>query len=206
MSVATALDLTQIAPGFADPTADSQAAFRRIMDAVARPGTIQDLSSMPEPPVGLDRAAGAVALTLFDFETPVWLDPTLRGGPAQDWIRFHCGCPFTDQPAEAAFAVIADAQACPPLSAFHQGDAKYPDRSTTLVIQAAALVGGRTVCLSGPGIKDRAALALTGLCDGFWDQVLANNAQFQFGVDLIFVAGGLLTALPRSTRVTIKGD
>ena len=205
-AAATALDLTQIAPGFADPTADSQAAFRRVMDAVARPGTIQDLSHAPEAPAGLDRAGGAVALTLFDFETLVWLDPTLRGGPVESWIRFHCSCPLTEQPAEAAFAMIADAAACPPLSAFNPGDAKYPDRSTTLVIQVAALVGGRGVCLSGPGIKERAAIAPTGLPEDFWPQVQANNARFQFGVDLLFVAGGLLTALPRSTRITIKGD
>lgn len=176
------------------------------MDAVARPGTIQDLSSAPEAPEGLDRAAGAIALTLFDFETPVWLDPTIRGGPIEDWIRFHCGCPLTQAPAEAAFAMIAEPLACPPLSAFNPGNAKYPDRSTTLVIQVAALVGGRSACLSGPGIKVRATIAPTGLQDGFWPQVQANNARFQLGVDLLFVAGGLLTALPRSTRVTIKGD
>ena len=74
------------------------------------------------------------------------------------------------------------------------------------MIQVAALVGGRSVTLSGPGIKDRAAIAPTGLSDGFWEQVQANNARFQFGVDILLVAGGLITALPRSTRVTIKGD
>jgi len=207
MSVApTALDLTRIAPGFADPTAESQAAFRQIMDAVARPGTIQTLANAPQAPQGLDRAAGAVALTLFDFETSVWLDPSLRGGAAEDWIRFHCSCPLTDARAEAAFAIVTDVAACPPLSSFNLGDAKYPDRSTTLVIQVADLAGGRSASLSGPGIKTEATVAPAGLPDGFWDQVQANNAQFQFGVDLLFVAGDRLTALPRSIRVTIKGD
>ncbi len=206
MSVAAALDLTQIAPGFADPTTDSQAAFRRVMDAVARPGTIQNLSNAPEAPAGLARAAGAVALTLFDFETTVWLDPVLRGGPAEDWIRFHCGCPLTDAPGDAAFALVADVANCPPLADFNPGDAKYPDRSTTVILQVAALVGGRCVTLSGPGIRERATIAPTGVAEDFWPQVLVNNARFQFGVDILFAAGGLLTALPRSTRVTIKGD
>jgi alpha-D-ribose 1-methylphosphonate 5-triphosphate synthase subunit PhnH len=199
------LDLGAIAPGFADPTRDSQAVFRRVMDAVARPGTIQDLSFAPEPPAGLGRAAAAMALTLFDFETPVWLDPMLRGH-CVDWLRFHCACPLTEQPGEAAFAIIVDAADCPPLSAFHPGDAKYPDRSTTLLIQTPALVGGRGVILEGPGIKDRSALAPAGLTGGFWEQVQANHARFQFGVDLIFAAGDLIAALPRSTRVTVKGD
>lgn len=200
------IDLAAIAPAFADPTRESQAVFRRIMDAMARPGTIQDLSFAPDAPDRLARAGAAVALTLFDFETPVWLDPTLRGGAAENWLRFHCGCPTITDPAQAAFALVTDLAQAPALADFDQGDAKYPDRSTTLVIQLPALTGGPEVVLAGPGIKGESSLALPGLPESFWDQVQTNHAQFQFGVDLIFVAGDRLTALPRSTRVTIKGD
>lgn len=200
------LNLADVAPAFIDPTRESQAVFRKVMDAVARPGTIQDLAFAPDAPQGLDRAAGAVALTLFDFETPTWLDPALRGGTAEGWLRFHCGCPLTDDPLKAAFALVTNAAAAPELAAFNQGDAKYPDRSTTLVFQLPALEGGPRVTLTGPGIKDEASLALAGLPNGFWEQVQANHSKFQFGVDLIFVAGDRLTALPRSTRVTIQGN
>ena len=200
------LDLADVAPAFIDPTRESQAVFRKVMDAVARPGVIQDLAFAPDAPQGLDRAAGAVALTLFDFETPTWLDPALRGATAEGWLRFHCGCPLTDDPLKAAFALVTDAAAAPALAAFNAGDAKYPDRSTTLVVQLPALEGGPRVTLTGPGIKDQASLALAGLLEGFWEQVQANQAKFQFGVDLIFVAGDRLTALPRSTRVTIQGN
>ena len=200
------LNLADIAPAFNDPTRESQAVFRKVMDAVARPGTIHDLAFAPDAPRGLDRAAGAVALTLFDFETPTWLDPALRGGIAEGWLRFHCGCPLTDDPVKAAFALVTDALAAPELAAFNQGDAKYPDRSTTLVFQLPALQGGPRVTLTGPGIKGESSLALGGLPKGFWEQVKANQAKFQFGVDLIFVADNLLTALPRSTRVSIQGN
>lgn len=206
MSLSAALDLAEVAPAFSDPTRESQAIFRRVMDAMARPGTIYDVPFAPDAPQGLDRAAGAVALTLFDFETPVWLDPALADGPAERWLRFHAGCPLTADPLLAAFALVTDLAAAPVLAAFNQGDAKYPDRSTTLVIQLPALTGGPAVTLRGPGIKDQACLALAGLPDGFWAQVQANHEKFQFGVDLIFAAGDRLTALPRSTRVTIKGD
>lgn len=199
------IDLAAIAPAFADPTRESQAVFRRVLDAVSRPGTIQNVSFAPDAPEGLDRAAGAVALTLFDFETPLWLDPALQGGKAESWLRFHAGCPLTTDPQDAAFALVTDITAMPALGVFNQGDAKYPDRSTTLVIQLARLEGGPTVTLRGPGIKDEASLALPGLPAGFWDQVQTNGAQFQFGVDLIFAAGDRLTALPRTTRVTLQG-
>lgn len=199
------IDLAAIAPAFSDPTRESQAVFRKVMDAVSRPGTIQDVSFAPDAPEGLDRAAGAVALTLFDFETPLWLDPALQGGKVESWLRFHAGCPLTTDPLAAAFALVTDIGAMPALGVFNQGDAKYPDRSTTLVIQLASLEGGPAVTLRGPGIKDEARLALPGLPAGFWDQVQTNGAQFQFGVDLIFAAGDRLTALPRTTRVTLQG-
>lgn len=200
------LDLADIAPAFADPTRGSQAVFRKVMECMARPGVIHDLAFAPDAPQGLDRAAGAVALTLFDFETLVWLDPRLRGGLAEGWIRFHCGPPLTEDPMAAAFALVTDIASAPALTAFNMGDAKYPDRSTTLVIQLPSLAGGPQVVLTGPGIKTETTLALAGLPDGFWAQVQANHEQFQFGVDFIFVAGDRVTALPRSTRITIKGD
>lgn len=200
------LDLADIAPAFPDPTRGSQAVFRKVMEAMARPGVVHDLGFAPDAPEGLDRAAGAIALTLFDFETKVWLDPRLRGGLAEGWMRFHCGAPLTQDPMAAAFALVTDLASAPALSAFNMGDAKYPDRSTTLVVQLPSLEGGSQVVLTGPGIKTQMSLALAGLPDGFWAQVQANHEQFQFGVDLIFVAGDRVTALPRSTRITIKGN
>jgi len=203
--MAAALDLTQVRPAFAEPTRDSQIVFRQVMDAVARPGDIVDLSFAPDAPDGLHRAAGAVALTLFDFETPVWLDPALRAGDAEAWLRFHCGCPLTQATQSAAFAVVSDVANSPPLSAFNAGDAKYPDRSTTVVLQVAALTGGPPAVLSGPGVKGEAVVTPRGLPSGFWSQLIANNARFQFGIDVLLVADGALMALPRSSRIQFEG-
>lgn len=199
------LDLAAIAPGFADPTLGSQAVFRRLMDAMARPGLIQDVSFAPDAPAGLNRAAGAVGLTLFDFETPVWLAPALRTAAASDWLRFHCACPLTESPKAAAFAIVPDLADAPALSAFNPGDAKYPDRSTTVIIQLPALEGGRAVDLEGPGIKGRRSFAPQGVPDAFWAQVQDNHERFQFGVDFFFAAGDRVAALPRSTRVSLQG-
>lgn len=201
--MSAAFDLGRVSAGFADPTRESQKVFRKLMDAMARPGTIHDLSRAPDAPSGLHRAAGAVALTLFDFETTVWLDPVLRTEAIEGWLQFHCGAPRVADPQRAAFALLADLATAPRLADFNAGDARYPDRSTTLVIQLPSLEAGQRVTLTGPGIKTEASLALDGLCPGFWAEVQENHARFQFGVDLIFVAGDHLTALPRSTRVVV---
>jgi alpha-D-ribose 1-methylphosphonate 5-triphosphate synthase subunit PhnH len=176
------------------------------MDAVARPGTVADLSFAVDGPAGLGCAAAAVSLTLFDFETTVWLEPALRGGAVESWLRFHAGCPMVNEPEAAAFALVTDAAAMPALADFHQGDAKYPDRSTTIVIQIEALDGGAEVTLSGPGIAGERTIAPRGLPADFWTQLQTNHAQFQFGVDVMLAAGPSLMALPRSTRVRPTGE
>jgi alpha-D-ribose 1-methylphosphonate 5-triphosphate synthase subunit PhnH len=203
--MSAALDLDKLRPAFADPVRESQLAFRKIMEAVARPGTRADFGAAIEPPAGLGVAAATVALTLFDFETLVWLEPGLRGGEAESWVRFHCGCPLTTDPAAAAFAIVTDVQAAPRLDAFNLGDAKYPDRSTTLILQVESLDGGEPATLSGPGIKDQAVVAPEGLPRGFWAQMQDNNGKFQFGVDVLLVCGPALTAVPRSSQIQIEG-
>ncbi|MAK83903.1 phosphonate C-P lyase system protein PhnH [Phenylobacterium sp.] len=204
MSVAT-LDLSRIAPAFADPVRESQAVFREVMECVARPGRITRFDRAPQAPNGLSKAAGAVALTLFDFETLVWLDPALADSEAEAWLRFHCGCPLTVKAEDAAFAIVTDMVKAPNLAAFNQGDAKYPDRSTTVILQIASLEGGPVVTLSGPGIRTTTDISPQGLPQDFWTQIETNQAQFQFGVDVLLVAGDQLLALPRTTTAQIKG-
>jgi alpha-D-ribose 1-methylphosphonate 5-triphosphate synthase subunit PhnH len=203
--MSVALELDKIRPAFVDPVRESQVAFRKIMEAIARPGTRADFDAAIQPPPGLGVAAATVALTLFDFETPVWLDPALRGGEAEAWIRFHCGCPLTTDTHEAAFAIVTDARTAPALASFNLGDARYPDRSTTVILQVESLDGGKPVILSGPGIRDTVTVAPSGLPEGFWGQVRDNNAQFQFGVDLLIVSGSALTAVPRSSNIQNQG-
>ncbi len=199
------LQLDRIRPAFVDPVRESQMAFRKIMEAIARPGTHADFGPAIEPPPGLGVAAATVALTLLDFETAVWLDPALRGGEAEAWLRFHCGCPLTTETAGAAFAILTDARAAPRLDSFNLGDARYPDRSTTVILQLEGLDGGLPATLTGPGIEDQAVIAPLGLPDGFWDQMRDNNAKFQFGVDVLLVSGSVLTAIPRSSQIQIEG-
>lgn len=200
MTVA-ALDLTQVGPGFSDPARDSQAVFRRLMNAMARPGLVVDLDQDADPSLGVHPAAAAVALTLFDFETSVWLSSALSGGVFEGWLRFHAGCPFVSEPGKADFAVVASGADCPALSDFNPGDAKYPDRSTTILLQVDSLEGGDPVILTGPGVKGERRVAPAGLPANFWSQIQENNKSFQFGVDVFLVAGSQLMALPRSTRV-----
>ena len=55
----------------------AQSVFRKVMDATARPGSIHSVAPVGGAPALLAPAAAAIALTLFDHDTPVWLDARL---------------------------------------------------------------------------------------------------------------------------------
>lgn len=195
-----------LAAGFADPVHDAQRCFRTIMNAMARPGSLQDLEAGDlNPPAPLSAVAAAIALTLFDYDTPVWLDkPFARSEAVKTFLRFHTGAPIVSEPVEAAFALIADPAHLSSLGKFHQGTLEYPDRSATLILTGQTLTNDGPVHLSGPGIETETAFSAEPFSPAFWDQMKANNTQFPRGVDLIFAGSAELAALPRSTTVTIR--
>src|SRR5262245_44928170 len=139
-------------PGLADPTLDSQRIFRSVLEATSRPGRIVDVAAAIQPPVPLHPATAAVCLTLLDFDTPLWLDDVAARPEVVEWLRFHCGMPLAAEPAAARFALVADSERMPPLSAFNIGTAEHPDRAATLIIQVRALIVGTRRRLTGPGI------------------------------------------------------
>ncbi len=194
-----------LAGGLVDPVLDAQAIFRSVMEAMARPGTVQPIRPETAPPAPLSAVAGAVAATLIDGDTPVWLGPTLSGVKAIDrWLTFHTGAPITTLPSEAAFALVADPAKMPALESFAQGTQAYPDRSTTLVVQVASLQAGRTLTLSGPGIRDTACLRVSSLPAHFADQWVANNARFPRGVDVVLAGPDAVACLPRTVTIVAE--
>lgn len=194
-------------PGFDDPVIGSQAVFRGLLDAMARPGRPIPLAPArllvePSVPVPLSAEAALACLTLLDLDTCLWLDgPAAASEALRRYLAFHCGCPIVAEPETADFALVTDPRAMPPLRAFGQGSAEYPDRSTTVILQIRTLSGEAGVTLRGPGIEASRRFAAAPLPPGFWDQAQANRARFPRGVDLVFVAPGAVAALPRSTRI-----
>ena len=194
--------ITSLAPAFAEPVLESQSAFRAVMTAMSRPGVVQELSHDLSPPAPLSAGAATVALTLFDFETPVWLDAALT--EAEDvarWLRFHTGAPITSNPQQAVFALIADAAHAPDFMEFALGTPDYPDRSTTLVLQVESLSGGPSIALTGPGIDGMQMMSARPLPHDFARRMTGNRTLFPRGVDVLLVTDDAVAAVPRSTRI-----
>ena len=183
---------------------ENQAAFRALMDAMARPGEIKSLGRT-DAPAPLMAGTAAAVRSLADYETPVWLDAALAAEPAvAAWIRFQTGAPVVTDPREATFALIGDAADLPDFATFSPGGAEYPDRSATVIAQIAAFAG-ETFTLAGPGIQTERTLAAEPLPDDFVARCAANRALFPCGIDLLLVAGDRVAALPRTVRISRKG-
>jgi len=188
--------------GLGDPVFDAQEAFRAVMDALANPGTVRPLGVRTAPPAPLTSELAALALTLCDHDSPVWLDARLAAVPEiQDWLSFHTGAPVTTNKSEAMFALVAEAMALPSLGEFALGSDEYPDRSTTLIVAIAGFDDASGLRLKGPGIKEIQIFAPHPLPPDFAAQWADNRTKFPRGIDIVFVAPGAVAGLPRSCRI-----
>ena len=182
-SKAAALALTG---GFATPPTQSARAFRAILDAMARPGTILTLTGA-QPPAPLSIAAGVAILTLADGTTPLHPAGAADTAALRDWVTFHTGAPLVS--AEAATFADGTWQDLTPVTRFAIGLPDYPDRSATLIVELPDL-SPNGAKLTGPGIAGSANLSLPETA-----AFQTNRALFPLGFDCLFTCTTQIAAL-----------
>jgi alpha-D-ribose 1-methylphosphonate 5-triphosphate synthase subunit PhnH len=178
--------------GFTEAPMQSARAFREILEVLARPGLIRTVTGAA-PPAPLSVAAGVALLTLTDPTTPLHLAGAADCQPVRDWVAFHIGAPLVA--AEEADFALGTWDALHPVTRFKIGQADYPDRSATLIVELDRLTN-HGPALSGPGIALSSWLSLPETA-----AFRANRALFPLGFDCLFTCGDRLAGLPRSTRV-----
>ena len=181
-----------LAGGFTDAPVQSARAFREILEAMARPGTIRRVSGATSP-APLSVAASVALLVLTDPTTRLHLAGRADCPAVRDWVSFHTGAPFVR--AEDADFALGTWEALHPVDRFRIGQPDYPDRSVTLIVECDRLVN-HGPALTGPGIETATWLNLPETA-----AFRANRALFPLGFDTIFTAGDRMAGLPRSTRV-----
>ena len=197
----------ELPAGFADKVLSAQSTFRSVMDAMARPGSVQRIAAVSCAPSQMMRGTAAIALTLFDHDTPVWLDPAMSGtSDVTKWLKFHTGAPVIADSQVCSFALIGDAAALPALDRFAFGSNEYPDRSTMLILQVESLTEGSHFELRGPGIDGVAVLQAKIQPADLFERLAINAALFPRGFDVVLVADDAIVAIPRTTRLAAKGD
>jgi len=221
-----AVDLSLVCKGFDDPVKGSQRSFRTILNALSQPGTVGHLEafSLNHAPSTWTEATWAVAMTLLDGDTRVWLSPSLASPVALASLQFHTSCPISQDPGEADFVFVGHPIEQPDWSTLRQGEAEFPDLSATVILQvpgievvgpsnpsgeestAPSVAPSSTWELRGPGIENTRAIRLQHDPEDPWPEKLrhamvANRSTFPLGVDLLLVWRDLVCALPRTTRV-----
>lgn len=198
--------LARLAPGFAAPVAQSQAVFRALLEALARPGRAQSLAAALQPglglPPGLPPALAAALLTLLDADTRLWISPALDSAGLRAWCGFHSAPQWVEAPEAADFALLDAAEALPELlQRLRPGSDERPQDSATALIAVRALVAAGDQCWRGPGIEHEHRPGIAGLDAGFWAWRRSQQALYPCGVDFVFFAADGLLGLPRTTEV-----
>ena len=198
--------VAELSAGFADKVLSAQSTFRSVMDAIARPGSVQRIVAAAGTPGAMMHGTAAIALTLFDHDTPVWLDPRMSETPeVTKWLKFHTGAPVVADSTICSFALIGDPVGLPPLDRFSFGTNEYPDRSTTLILQVESLMQGRSLELRGPGIDGTASLQAAIEPADLLERLAINASRFPRGIDVVLVHDDTIVAIPRTTRLSAKG-
>ena len=210
--------LANMGAGFADPVHGAQQTFRVLLGAMSEPGRLHALHDAAtdglapddaemRPPLGI--AMAAMLLTLLDADTPVHLAGALGNDDARAWLRFHTGA--RDVPAAAGMtATLARDVDAALWSALTLGSDESPQSGATLIVEVDALsdqplAGAIALKLRGAGIASSRNLAVAGLPGAFWQWRIALQAELPRGVDLVFVCGTQVAAIPRSTRIASEG-
>ena len=198
--------VSELPAGFADKVLSAQSTFRSVMDAMARPGSVQRIAPTAGTPAAMMRGTAAMALTLLDHDTPVWLDGRMSAtADVAKWLKFHTSAPVVADSSIASFALIGDPQSLTALDRFAFGSNEYPDRSTTLILQVDSLTQGPALELRGPGIDGTAILRASIEPHDLFERLAINVAVFPRGIDVVLVHDDAIVAIPRTTRVTARG-
>src|SRR6202166_2741314 len=198
--------IAEMPAGFVDKVLSAQSTFRSVMDAMARPGSAQRVVASVGTPSSVMRGTAAIALTLFDHDTPIWLDSKMsETTEVAKWLKFHSGAPVVKDSSICSFALIGDADALPELDRFAFGSNEYPDRSTTLILQVESLTQGSAFELRGPGIDGSALLQAIIQPADLFERLAINAALFPRGIDVVLGDDDCIVAIPRTTRLAAQG-
>lgn len=189
-----------------EPVADSQATFRVVLDAMARPGSVGILPATDSRcPLPGGRALATVALTLLDHEVTFAIVPGL-GEAAEDFARYLAATTGGRLAGidEADYVFARGPLARGVLASMKRGSLAFPDEGGTLLLLVADFETGEGVVasLTGPGIPGDRTLTLVGLRAENLAERRAANAEMPRGVDLLLVdPTGRVLCLPRTTQI-----
>lgn len=195
----------QVVPGLANPVYDSQGIFRLLLKGMSEPGLIARLDDVHQYPLQLNAASYAIALTLFDQGTAIYLAPSLQHNEVIDSLRFHNSINLLQSSSHADF-VICNESDRPDLDQLNAGTEAYPDQSCTMIIQCDSFFKGIIYRASGPGIESSRKIRCSAFNGSLLHQREKLSSLFPLGIDFILTCGNEFFCIPRTTRLIVENN
>jgi len=190
-----------------EPIFDSQTTFRVVLDALARPGTVGQLTATDARcPLGGGQGLAPIAQTLLDHEVTFAISPGLEAG-AEGFMRYLATTTGSRHVnlEEADYVFAGAPLAIDVLTALKRGSLAFPDEGATLLLFVSDIesADGVPVNMTGPGIPGTRTLHLNGLGTDTLAERRTANAEIPRGIDLLLVdRHGRVIGLPRTTQIT----
>jgi len=192
---------------FPNTQSDSQIIYRLLLDSLSKPGTIADVPTALclQEENYLPSSVWAIAQTLFDADTKVYVSAMLANDTVLQSLSFHTNAVVVSEQLHADFAIIPLSE-LNTLDDFMLGDIAKPHKSSTVLVVVDALSHGESLYLQGPGIEVQRAISIASMSDQQITLLRANHELYPCGVDFIFCAPQQWLALPRSTVVSCADE
>lgn len=178
-----------------EQTIRDHATFRGILQAMSRPGTIQQL------PIGGDGPLQTLLSSLLDQEVSLaGIDPAAADLAVE--VARKTGCRITAL-EQADFLLAVGDSAAERLPVLKRGSSEYPETGATVIFLVDGInPEGGAFSLSGPGVKDVVYPDFSGISDKVLPLLAEVNRDFPLGIDAVVLdRQGQLACIPRSTRI-----
>ncbi|HEY4385193.1 MAG TPA: phosphonate C-P lyase system protein PhnH [Ktedonobacteraceae bacterium] len=220
-----------IGTNYGTQTFYSTLTFRLLLDALARPGKINQLESpqfwgeapsyssqATERDTTINLHALGALLALLDRETTFvmgangqWFD---RAEAAVRWTMLRSGSTLAN-PDQASFAFFCDGGNNELFAQLSVGTLLEPELSATAFFCVEQLADdlsmtheeGITLELRGPGIQDVSTIHVAGLQASTLEAILFARKSYPLGIDVYLIDGaGCCVGLPRTTKIQLRAE
>jgi len=183
---------------------DAQLVFRKVLDAMARPGKVVNLSDISLNPPAENKYPFLILFTLLDHEVGFKVLGAKNKGDTEEMSRYITSNTGGRESSleNADFILIYGGSSGGRMHEMKRGTLEYPDESTTLIYDVERIGTGMLLTISGPGIRDERKMAIDGIKEEEIRDMVRVNSEFPLGIDVIFSDRyGNIIALPRSMKV-----
>lgn len=192
---------------------DTQIIYRKLVDAMARPGKIVNIfeaCNKTTPPDSFSKTMAGLAFLLLDTEVRFFVQAEEQAR-IEEYLRMNTFSSLGKM-EDADFLFIDrrlfEDEIEELMSHVKKGTLQNPHNSATIFIAVDEL-GSREcgeeemrLLLQGPGIREKRELLVSGLSEKWLVEREWVNEEYPTGVDLVFVcSNGDIAGLPRTTKI-----